>query len=373
MEDQIKEITQEEKIKQSISRLLNKESKFLFFVTTTHVPNASTYEIYFHATTLKNLGYEVKILTDASDYQIPEWIEKELRDIPHQSAEKTKLTVSPEDVLVIPEIFTNVMEQTKNLPCIRILLLQSVDYLMNSLVHGFSINNFNIKNIITTSKSLKDFVEIFIDKKFEIKINAPAIPDYFYKNNELKRPVISLVGRNANEISKVVKLFYLKYPHFSWVTFDLMYTDSKPPQLMNRKDYAEKLKKNFAGVWIDRISSFGTFPLECMAAGTIPIALVPDIQPEYLFDETGEPKENIGIWTNDIYALPTLIGDMITKFLDDSITEDIYEEMKNVAMKYNQKDSAENIKKIYEEFLSERLELLKNALEKADDNKEITE
>jgi glycosyltransferase involved in cell wall biosynthesis len=365
--------SQEDRVRNSIQKLENKNSSFLFFVAGTPNPAASIYEIYFHAKTVKNLGYDVKILTDSKDYKIPEWIEKELTDFPHQSVEEVKLTVGPEDVLIIPEIFSNVMEQTKNLPCIRVGLLQSVDYMINGLMPGVDWKSFGIEKIITTSDNLKDLVHEYYGKNYDVKVSNPAIPEYFKYNGELKRPVISIVGRNPNEIAKIVKLFYSKYPQYSWITFDSMFTDSKPPQPMRRKDYAERLKKNFAAVWVDRISSFGTFPLECMAAGTIPIGLVPDIQPEYLLDEDGEPKENVGVWTNDIYAIPILIGDVVTKFLDDTIGDEIIETMSEVASKYNVENATKKLGDIYQELLNERLTMFKNTLEKLENKPEITE
>jgi len=362
-----------EKVKASIEKLKNKQSKFLFFVASTPNPAASVYEIYFQATMLKNAGYNVKMLTDSATYQIPDWIEKDITDIPHESMEQSRLTVAPEDVLVIPEIFSNVMEQTKNLPSIRVGLLQSVDYMLNGLMPGVDWKSFGIEKIVTTSNNLKDIVEEFFGKSYDIKVYNVGIPDYFKYNGELKRPVISIAGRNSNEVAKVIKLFYNKYPQFSWVTFDSMFTESKPPQPMRRKDYADRLKKNFAGVWVDRIASFGTFPLECMKAGTVPIAIVPDIQPEYLLDDEGEPKDNIGVWTNDIYALPILIGDVITKFLDDSIDDTITEEMAKVVENYDPKDSGEQILAIYEGFLTERLGVFERTLEGLTSKEEITE
>lgn len=364
------EPTQIEKLTKSINKIENKKSKFLFFVASSPNPAASIYEVYFHATVVKNMGYDVKMLTDSSQYQIPEWIEKKLTNLPHESMEQAKITVGPEDVLVIPEILSSVMEQTKNLPCIRIGLLQSVDYMINALMPGVDWKSFGVEKVITTSNNLKDIFEEYFGKSYDIKTYNVGIPDYFKLNSELKRPVISIVGRNPNEISKIVKLFYTKYPHFSWITFDSMLTDAKPPQPMQRKDYAERLKKNFAGVWIDRIASLGTFPLECMAAGTIPIALVPDITPEYILDEDKEPKENVGVWTNDIFALPILIGDVITKFLDDTIGEEIITTMAEVATKYNQEDAKKQLEEIYQGFLNERVEFFKRTVETME-NKEI--
>lgn len=366
------EVDQIEKLKTSIEKIKNKKSKFLFFIAATPNPAASIYEIYFHAKTVKNMGYDVKILTDTPTYVAPDWIEKDLTDIPHESMEQAKLTVGPEDVLVIPEIFSNVMEQTKKLPAIRVALLQSIDYMINALMPGVDWKSFGIEKIITTSQNLKDVIEEFFGKSYDIKVYNIGIPDYFKSNGELKRPIISIVGRNPNEIAKIIKLFYSKYPQYSWVTFDSMLTDSKPPQPLRRRDYAERLKKNFAGVWVDRIASFGTFPLECMATGTIPIAIVPDLPPEYILDEKGEPKENIGVWTRDIFALPLLIGDVITKFLDDSIGNEVIDTMAEIAAKYNQKDAAKQLEEIYQGILTERMEFFQKAVEVNEnkDNKE---
>ena len=367
------EPTQEDRIKNSIAKLKGKQSKFLFFVASSPNPAASIYEIYFHAKTVMDMGYNVKILTDSAQYQIPDWIEKELTDIPHESMEQSRLTVGPEDVLVIPEIFSNVMEQTKNLPAMRVGFLQSVDYMVNALMPGVEWKSFGVDKIITTSENLKDFIDEFYGKGYQVKTYNPAIPEYFKYNDELKRPVISIVGRNPNEIAKVVKLFYAKYPQYSWVTFDSMLTDSKPPQPMKRKDYAEKLKHNFAGVWVDRIASFGTFPLECMAAGTIPIGLVPDIPPAYILDENDEAKENVGVWTNDILALPILIGDVVTKFLDDTIGDEVIKTMGEVSSKYNVDDAKSTLSQHYQEIIDERLATFEQTLEKLENKEEITE
>ena len=128
------------------------------------------------------------------------------------------------------------------------------------------------------------------------------------------------------------------------MTFDPMLTKSKPPQQMRRIDFAKRLQGNFAAVWVDRIASFGTFPLECMKSGVIPICLKPDIMPEYLLerDDNGVPVKTVegaGVWTDSFYDLPVLIGEVLVKFLDDSISQELYESMEKIASKYNQADA----------------------------------
>lgn len=220
-EAQQAELEKIEKIRVSLDKIVNKKSKFLFVVPESPSPTASVYEIYFHATVVKNMGYEVLILVEKGDYLIPTWIERELTEFNHISMADPKLTIGPEDVMVIPEIYSNVMEQTKNLPCVRIGLLQSVDYKLNSLIPGTDWKSFNINDIITTSETLKEWVESFYGKnKFNIQSYNVGIPDYFAPSKAPQKPIISVVGRNANEISKLVKLFFSRYPQYSWVTFD---------------------------------------------------------------------------------------------------------------------------------------------------------
>ena len=363
-----------DKMKMSIAKLKNSQSKFLFFVTKSTNPSASMYEVYFHANVVKNMGFETIILTDEDEYEIPYWIDEDLTKLEHQPMSKAKLNVGPQDVLVIPEIFSNVMEQTKTLPCIRVGLLQSIDYMMNGLVPSVDWSSFGISKVITTSDSLKNLVEEFFGRdKFDVKTYDIGLPEYFYNDDAPKRPVITVVGRNPNEISKLIKLFYAKYPQYGWVTFDSMITESKPPRSLTRKEYADRLRKNFAAVWVDRIASFGTLPIEAMASGCIPIGLVPDITPEYLLEEDEDGKtvyaENSGVWTADYYSLPTLIGDTLTKYLDDTIEDDVYEKMKTISDKYSQKNSSVQISKIYKDLIEERIVTLEKAISDLDEKK----
>jgi hypothetical protein len=365
---QVAELEKIEKLKVSLDKMVNKKSKFLFCVPESTNPVASVYEIYFHATVVKNMGYEVIIMVEKGDYVIPVWIEKELTNHKHVPMSDPKLTVGPEDIMIIPEVFSNVMEQTKNLSCVRIGLLQSVDYMINSLIPGTDWSSFGINDIITTSLALKEWVDVFYSKKFNIKIYNIGIPEYFERSSIPQKPIISVMGRNANEISKFVKLFFSKYPQYSWVTFDPMVTKSKPPQPMRRVDFAKRLQGNFAAVWIDRIASFGTFPLECMKSGTIPICLKPDIMPDYMIerDENNVPikaVEGAGVWTDNYYDLPVLAGDVLVKFLDDNISPELYDLMEKIASKYNQNDSEKQLVEIYSNYITQRINFLQNIIQ----------
>jgi hypothetical protein len=205
--------------------------------------------------------------------------------------------------------------------------------------------------------------------KFDIKTYNIGIPDYFEKSKIPQKPIVSVIGRNANEISKLVKLFFSRFPQYSWITFDPMLTKSKPPQPMRRVDFAKRLSGNFAAVWVDRIASFGTFPLECMKVGTVPICLKPDIMPDYMLerDENGavtKVVEGAGVWTDNFYDLPVLLGEVLIKFLDDSITPALYESMDAVVAKYTQDGAQTALEAIYQGYIDKRTALLQAAIAK---------
>ena len=358
------------KIEESLVRIKNKENKFLFFIPDSEAPTASVYEVFFHAYTMKKAGYKVICITEGDNYELPTWIESELLDQDFLSITKAnKLTVSPDDVMVIPDVFTNVMEQVKQMNCIKIGLLQSMDYMVNGLIPGTSFAVLGIQNVITTSKTLKEHFEMFYGEKvYDVQTYKIGIPDYFGKSEVPQKPIISIIGRSSNDISKIVKLFYSRFPQYNWISFDAMYTDSKPPQHLGRVEFAKRLQGNFAAIWVDRLASFGTFPLECMKSGVVPICLKPDITPEYLLvrDENGavvDVNSECGVWTNSLYDIPVLTGEVITKFLDDSIKPEFYDVMDNVVAPYNPTNAAAELVGIYDHFITKKVEMYNELVE----------
>lgn len=337
------------KIENIISNIENKKSKFFFFIPNIQTPNSTMYQIYLNATVISEMGYESIILTESdSEYVKPYFVDPDLMKMKHSTV-SNRINISPEDFLIIPEIFTNVMEQLKNFNCEKIVLLQSLDYALHALTPGVQWSDFGITKILTISDPLKNMVHDFFGEYYNIKKYDIGIPDLFKNDNNIKKPIISFVTRNGNDITDVIKLFYLKYPHFRFITFQEL-------SGLDRDTFAKKVKESFACVWIDNISTFGTFPLECMKAGTIPIGVVPRIDHEYIDDFTG-------IWVYDLFKLPDMIGVLITKYLEDTIPDDFITKMEEVSSKYSMENSKNTISKAYEEFLNERLKYFNKVLE----------
>lgn len=347
------------KVLEIINNIKNKNNKVIIFIPEVDEPNASVYELFFHAHVLKKNGYNTKILIFGDSTEKPYWIEDKILDVDIELADKVKLSVSAEDIVIIPEILTSVFEQTKNIPSIRVAFVQSVDYMMNGLMIGTNLSDFNIKNIITTSKKMSDFIYNITNTKYNFKHYNIGIPDYFKNEVVNKKPIIPIIYRNKNEITKIIKLFYLKYPQYRWIMFDGMVYENDTTKQLSREDFAKRLDESYAAVWIDRISSFGTFPLECMKTNTLIIGLLPDFDPSYLNDEF----QNVGMWTNNIYEIPDLIAKSINMYLEDSpILDEIVSDYNKITKQFSQENSEMEILKIYDELLNDRMESLNEYL-----------
>ena len=118
-----------EKVRKSIENLRNKSSRIYFFVHDTKGnAKASIKYIYDMALILRKEGYNTIILHEKKEYDgVSNWLGEEyMVELPHNYIENSNIEISPEDFLVLPEIFGFVMEQVKNLPCGKIILCQGI-------------------------------------------------------------------------------------------------------------------------------------------------------------------------------------------------------------------------------------------------------
>ncbi len=341
MEDKI------QKIQNSIEKLNNKEQKILFFITESHFPSGAISEVYKTAKVLRDNGYNAMIMTENKDYQLPTYIEDEYLTVPHLQSTET-INVTLEDFLIIPEIFTNVMEQSKSLPCTKIVLLQNFNALTKSIPLGVDLSYFNIYNVITTSENLKDLFTKFFGP-YDTQICKLGIPDYFKESKNPKKLKVTLVARNSNDAERFIKLFYVQHPEFKFITFENAYGEGNMG--VKREELAKKLGESACTLWLDRTSSFGTLPLEAMKSGSVVIGLIPEIESEYMVDYSA-------LWTNDFYQLPDLLSEFIKMFIQDAIPEVITNKMIEVSSQYSEQSGKDNIVNTYEYFFNKRIKEL---------------
>lgn len=345
MEDNLKNL-----IKDAVSNLEKKEFKIYFFVMDTKGnPVASLANIYEHAKLLRELGYDAQMLHEKSDYTpVGTSLGEEYAEIPHVSIDKQQLKVNTQDFIVIPEIFANVMEQTSKLPSKRIVFAQSYDYIFEMLMPGKNWADYGINTVITTSERQKEYVENLFSKRVQAEVVPVSIPSYFKASDKPKKPIIAISTRDQRDLVKIYKAFYVKYPHLKWVSFRDM-------RGLPRETFAKSLAESCLAIWVDEVSSFGTFPIEAMKCGVPVLGKVPNMVPEWMTDKNG-------LWTHDNLVISDLAANYFQAWLEDGEPKELYEEMSKMNDSYTVEQQKVKIKEVYEKIINDRINELKSSL-----------
>jgi hypothetical protein len=342
-----------EKVKQSIQNLTEKNVRIYFLVQDTkNNASASVRFIYEIAYALKTNGFNPIILHEKNDYSgVSKWLdEKYMNELPHKSIENQNLEISPEDFIILPEIFAFIMDQIKNLPCGKIVLSQSYSYILETLQPGQTWGQFGFLKCITTSQKQKEYLERVM-RQTTYDILSPTISENFEPRKLPPMPIVAVHTREQSDTINLIKTFYLKFPQYRWFTF-------KDMRGLSEKEFAETLKECFLSVWIDDESSFGTFPLESMSCGVPVIGKSPDIQPEWM-------TENNGIWITDKTLMTDFVADFIQNWLEDNVKPELYEEMEKTSKEFKNKQSFESeVVKLFEGYLKTRAESFETQLSK---------
>jgi len=357
-----------EQLKDLIEKIGNKDFGLYFFTLDTKGnPTAGIANIYEHVKVLNELGYKAYILHEKNDYKlrgdetgmgIADWLGEEYAALPHLSIEGDNLNITPIDYVIIPEVFSSIMDQVKTFPCRKIVFGQSYDLSLELLPIGKRWDfDYGFTHVITTSgRQAGYYTNLFPTLKTYVV--PVSIPTYFKPNDKPKIPVIAIQTRNQGDAAKIAKSFYLQYPIYKWITF-------KELRGLKREALADELAKSCLAVWVDDQAGFGTFPIESMECGTPVIGKIPNMVPEWMEtkDENGNPAiKNNGVWTNTTINIPELIATYIKVWFEDAVPTDLLETMKQSTGQYTPEKQKTAINAVYSSIINERKEELNNIL-----------
>lgn len=380
-----KDTTALQRVKDTINDIKNNNFTLYFFVADSkNVPNGSMAYIYQMAYTLQNLGYNIQMLyqleneyTENELYQlnkkekpidynrvfqgVREWLGDEYADLPHMNIATEQWKVGPADFIFIPEAFGSLMYQTYKYkaPCKRFVILQNYDYMMDFLPLGTEWKNYGIYDMIASNKEQAKLVEN-VFPYVKTKIINPYIPDYFRKPIEPKKLVVNIVAKKQEDINKVMKPFYWKYPIFKFISF-------RDLRNFPRQKYAQLMQEAAITIWLDEETPFGYSALEAMRCNNLVIGKVPNVVPEWMGSE-GDLKNN-GFWTYNINAIPEILAKVVYSWMRDQSFDAIFSEMEETNKRYTHEQWVENIKLTFENIISDQLNSFKE-IEIAIQNKE---
>ena len=344
-----------DKVKQSIQILRDKQARIYFLVQDTKGnAKASVRYIYQMAKTLKDNGFNPIILHEKADYAgVVAWLDEEYMSIPHKAIEGQNLEISPEDFLVIPEVFGFVMDQVKQLPCAKIVLTQQYAHMLETLQPGQSWNQFGFMKCITTTNKQKEYIERVM-RQASFDIVEPYITSSFEPKSLPAMPIIGVHTKEQTDAVNLIKTFYLKFPQYRWFTF-------RDLRGLSEKEFANSLKDCFLSVWVDDHTGFGTFPLESMKSNVPVIGKVPTMAPEWM-------NEDNGIWITDQTLLADVVADFIQNWLEDNIKPEMYDEMKKTADKFSDKQKFDlAVVSLFEGYLHNRANSFEEQISKTEE------
>jgi hypothetical protein len=281
------------------------------------------------------------MLHEKNDYYgVDSWLGEEYMKIPHTFIEGQNLGVTPEDFIVIPEIYGFVMEQITKLPCGKIVLTQAYDHILETLQPGQSWSQLGFYKCITTSNMVKEYLENTM-RGISYDVLEPFISESFTKQKLPNKPIVAVHTRDQRDTLNLIKSFYLKFPQYRWVTF-------KDMRGLSIEQFADELKNCFISVWVDETSSYGTFPLESMKTNIPVIGLAPNIVPEWM-------NEDNGLWINNKTQMVDYLADYIQNWLEDNTNPKIITEMEKTVESLPTKDNFyKKVKELFNDYVEKR-------------------
>jgi hypothetical protein len=230
----------------------------------------------------------------------------------HRAIEGTSLEVSPDDLIIIPEIYGFIMDQITKLPCGKVVLSQAFDHVFETLQPGQTWSQLGFYKCITTSNKQKELIESVM-RSVSVDVVEPAISDVFVKNEFPPKTIVNIHTRDHRDTTNLIKTFYAKFPQYRWITF-------RDLRGLTETEFAEAMKDSFISIWIDQTSSFGTFPLESMKMGIPVLGLVPDTIPTWM-------NEDNGLWVNNKTIIVDVLSDFIQNWLEDNLNPELFANM----------------------------------------------
>ena len=356
-----------EKVKEEIAKIDKKEGNVFFFVLDTKgVPSGSLEYIYKLALIAKNDGYKVGMLyqleKDDEFVGVEEWLGKTYSELPHYNVTKDEVEITPSDIVFIPEIFSQVMNQTKKLPCKRVAILQNYNYLLEQMPFAAQWGDFAILDCLTNTEYNAELIkDIFPYVK--TKVVTPYIDKVFGTTIEPKKMVINIVAKDQSDINKIIKPFYWKYPTFKWVSF-------RDLRGFSKEGFANALREAAATIWVDEDTSFGYSAIEAMKSGSIVIAKVPNTPLEWIdSEEDGNTLRNCCVWFDSFHSVHRQIASVVRSWITDNVPQEVAEEAKKVTEKYSEERTIKEFREALEAYLNGRkkeLEALIRNVEKED-------
>lgn len=348
----------------------NNYTLYFFVIDTMNIPNGCMSYVYHMAYELMGEGYNVTML-----YQLPNeyteeeleelnrkeqpydesrvfngvtgWLGSQYSELPHLNMATQEFKVSPADFLFIPEVFSSLMFETykHNIPCKRYVILHNYNYVTEFIPLGIQWSNYGIYDVISVTENESNLIKS-VFPYVRTKVINPCIDDCFRQPIKPKKLVVNIISKDQNDINRIIKPFYWKYPMYKFISF-------RDIRNFPQEEYADLLKEGAITIWLDTETSFGSSALEAMRCGNIIIAKYPSKTVEWMVDEKGELLDNC-IWFDDIDSVHPVIASAIGSWMRNEVPESIIKAMEETNKLYTTEKWKKDVKDTFETIIAER-------------------
>ncbi len=201
------ELEKIEKIEGSIKNLKDKTAKIYFLVQDTKGnAKGSIAYTYQMAKVLFDKNYNVIIIHETQEYTgVNEWLGEEYMTIPHESIEGKNLSISPEDFIIIPELYGDMSRRV-----MKILKNFSPDIEFYSIDEAFlDLTNIKMDNvqeyILHIRKVILQWTGIPVSIGAANTKTLAKIANHVAKKNKLG--VEEFITKDKTEVDEILKTF----------------------------------------------------------------------------------------------------------------------------------------------------------------------
>lgn len=357
-------------VKAEIDKIDKKESNVFFYVIDTEgYASGSLAYIYQLAKFLYDDGYNVKMIyqTDGKGKEKEEfvgvggWLGEEYASLPHYDIQsKTGVDISQSDILFIPDIYSQVMAQTKHLPCKRIAIFQNFDFVVSQMPYSAQWGDYGIIDVLTNTKENAELIKS-IFPYVKTTVVDPFIEKRFGCGQEPKKMIVNVISKNQDDTVRLMKPFFWKYPDFKWITF-------RDLSGMSKENFANCLREGAITVWMDENASFGYSAIEAMKSNNVVFGKLPKETKEWMLDENGNLTDCC-IWFDDINKLHQNLAIVIRSFLKDGIPDKVFKSQERAKNLYSEERTKDEILEYVKNLFADRKSVLEEFIRLA--NKEI--
>lgn len=338
MNNNVTDLTVIERIQSEIEKIEKKESNVYFFVIDTKGnPSGSLGYIYNLAMILKKNGFNVGMLYQEEEefVGVGEWLGEEFAALPHYDISDGDVAVSASDILFIPEIFSNIMMQTKKLPCKRIAIMQNYDFVLEQMPLSAQWGDLGIMEAIcNTNTNAEHIKDIFPYVK--TTTITPFIENIFGETSEPKQMIINIICKEQRDINRIIKPFYWKYPMYKWVSF-------RDLRGFPKEYYSKLLREGAITIWADDDTNFGYSALEAMKSGSIVIAKTPNETQSWMNGKDDSLLSDCCVWFDNFHDVHKMIASVVRAWITDNVPTEIAEAAKETLKDYTYENTQSQI------------------------------